>query len=336
MAREVIESVHVPWDVVNRINLKSQGRGRVYRIAPDGFKARPPRLGAAGTGELVATLAHRNGWWRDAARHLLRERQDAAAIEPLRRMLHGDDFDLARLHALYTLSQLNALADADLLAALADKSPGVREHGVRLAESRLSGSDELLSRVAALADDESPRGTLSGGVLAGRSDRARVGRWANGCSASQNRPARRRGPVDSHGPAQLGQGPGRGRVDRAHQEHTQDQPAHDVTLLRQLGFLVGRDENHDSAAASLLGTLAEASVAVPTADLLPILLGLNEGLRGSGTSLRELRPHLSEAARALVDRAVAGAAAVAANREAAAAVAIRRSVCWAAANFAGA
>ena len=82
MAREVIESVHVPWDVVNRINLRSQGRGRIYRVAPNGFHApEPPKLNEASTAKLVATLAHRGGWWRDTAQRLLRERQDLAAVE---------------------------------------------------------------------------------------------------------------------------------------------------------------------------------------------------------------------------------------------------------------
>ena len=101
MAREVIESVHVPWDVVNRINLRSQGRGRIYRVAPNGFKApAPPKLNEASTAELVATFAHRNGWWPTRPSDCSRERQDLTAIEPLRKLLRESSFDLARMHAL--------------------------------------------------------------------------------------------------------------------------------------------------------------------------------------------------------------------------------------------
>jgi putative heme-binding domain-containing protein len=60
---------------------------------------------------------------------------------------------LARLHALYSLDGLNALADEDILLGLADKTAGVRENAVRLAEPRLKKSSALLSKVLALSED---------------------------------------------------------------------------------------------------------------------------------------------------------------------------------------
>ena len=55
------------------------------------------------------------------------------------------------------LDSLKALEDGDLLVALEDPSPGMREHAVRLAEPRLAASSELLSKVLALADDPDTR-----------------------------------------------------------------------------------------------------------------------------------------------------------------------------------
>lgn len=314
MAREVIESVHVPWDVVNRINLRSQGRGRIYHVVPDGFK-RPaaPRLHEASTAELVATLEHRNGWWRDTAQRLLRERADQAAVDPLRKLLSESTFDLARLHALYTLDQLRALTDADLQRALADESSGVREHAVRLAESRLSTSPELLSRVVRLAADESPRVrfqvAFSLGEVAGADDvqqqairglatisrRDGADRWVRTAILSSSRPWAE--PLV----AELTQSSG-------------DAP--DATLLRQLAFLVGRDDDHDARGRKLLDGLAASPASANLDVVRPILLGLADGLRGAKTSFQQLGPSLSPAATALIERTLAEATRTASDEQA--------------------
>jgi putative membrane-bound dehydrogenase-like protein len=138
MYRETIEH---PWSIPDDIHarldlLQGRDRGRIYRLTPPGFKApKPPRLGAATTAELVATLENPNGWWRDTAQRLLFERQDQAAIAPLRALLGKSGSDLARLHALHALDGLGALRDEELLLALGDKSSGIREHAVHLASS---------------------------------------------------------------------------------------------------------------------------------------------------------------------------------------------------------
>lgn len=321
MAREVIESVHVPWDVVNRINLRSQGRGRIYRVVPDGFqRPAPPRLHEAGSAELVATLEHRNGWWRDTAQRLLRERADPTAVEPLHKLLSESSFDLARLHALYTLDQLKSLADADLLHALADESSGVREHAVRLAERRLSTSPELLSRVAQLAADESPRvrfqvafslGEVSGNEdgrrqaisgLATISRRDGADRWVRTAILSSSR---------TWAEQLLG-------------ELTQSSgEVADATLLRQLAFFVGRDDDHDAATRHLLDAVAASAAAANLATVRPILLGLGDGLRGAKTSLQQLRPSLSPPASALIDRVIADATRTASDEQAPPAVRVQ-------------
>ena len=89
MSREVIEAIHIPLDVVKHLNLKrGRDQGRIYRIAPPGFRfTPPPRLSQATTAELVAALGRKDGWYRDTAHRLIYERQDPAAIEPLRAML---------------------------------------------------------------------------------------------------------------------------------------------------------------------------------------------------------------------------------------------------------
>lgn len=160
MYRETIEHPwSIPDDIKAGLDLESgRDRGRIYRLAPPGFRLpAPPRLGSASGAELVAQLENPNSWWRDTAHRLLFERQDAATVEPLRKLLADSRLPVARLHALWSLAGLDQLENDDLLAALADSAPGVREHAVRLAEPRLADVPELLDRVLALADDADVR-----------------------------------------------------------------------------------------------------------------------------------------------------------------------------------
>ncbi len=140
MYREVIEH---PWSlprgIKQHIDLDSgNDRGRIYRIVPDIFvQPAISTLGQATGAELVATLDHPNGWHRSTAARLLFERQNQAAVAPLRRLAKRGKTDLGRMHALHALAGLNALVFEDVTAAMVDGSPVVRGHGVRLAEQFL-------------------------------------------------------------------------------------------------------------------------------------------------------------------------------------------------------
>src|SRR5262249_7432539 len=139
MYRETIEHPwSIPDDLKALLDLESgRDRGRIYRLSPPNFKVPPPpRLGKSSTTELVAALENPNSWWRDTAHRLLYQRQDYSAVEPLRRLLNESKSPLARLHALWSLQGFGQLSDTDLSRALSDPMGGVREHGVRLSESR--------------------------------------------------------------------------------------------------------------------------------------------------------------------------------------------------------
>jgi len=143
MYREFIEH---PWSLPESIKKfldlnAGNDRGRIYRIAPDGFKPRPlPKLGRASTKELVATLAHKNGWHRDTAARLLYERHDLSAVPWLEQLLTQSPSALARMHALHVLDGLGALKSGQLEIALRDADPHVREHAVKLTERILPHS----------------------------------------------------------------------------------------------------------------------------------------------------------------------------------------------------
>src|SRR5262249_47617312 len=139
MSREILESIHIPLDVVKHLDLTSgRDHGRIYRMAPAGFHYPPaPRLSKATAAELVAALESPHGWWRDTAHRLIYERQDQSSVPALERLVAKSRLPQARLHALWSLHGLQALADAMILAGLSDETPGVRENSVCLAEPRL-------------------------------------------------------------------------------------------------------------------------------------------------------------------------------------------------------
>ncbi len=166
MYREVVEHPwSIPESIKKHLDLNSgNDRGRIYRIVPDGFKQpKLPRLGHATTAELVATLAHPNGWHRDTAARLLYERQDKTAVPALAKLVEESKSPLGRLHALCALDGLNALRAEHLQKALSDADAAVREHAVCLAEkvvpliSTVPLASALWQKLDALADDPAPR-----------------------------------------------------------------------------------------------------------------------------------------------------------------------------------
>jgi putative membrane-bound dehydrogenase-like protein len=157
--REVVEHpASLPPEIKKYLNLNSRGRGRIYRIVPDGFKQRPlPQLGKASTAELVATLGHRNGWHRNTAARLLWQRQDRTAVKLLEKLAETATLPEGRMHARYALQGLKALTPAVVLRGLADPNPRVREHAIILAESVAAASAPVRAKLYELISDEDAR-----------------------------------------------------------------------------------------------------------------------------------------------------------------------------------
>jgi putative membrane-bound dehydrogenase-like protein len=160
MYREVIEHpASLPSPIKKHLDLTSgRNRGRIYRIVPDGFKQPAlPKLGKANTAELVATLAHQNGWHRDTAARLINQRQDRAAIVPLEKLAADAKVPEGRMHALYALHGLAALSPEVVRKSLDDKHPRVREHAVRLAEHVVADSPPVSEKLLSLVNDDDLR-----------------------------------------------------------------------------------------------------------------------------------------------------------------------------------
>jgi putative heme-binding domain-containing protein len=133
--------------------------GRIYRVVPANFRTpQLPPLGRATTYELVAALAHPNGWQRDTASRLLYEKQDRAAVPLLASMLNRSRLPQARLRALHALAGLGALKEEHLLQAFTDDDQWVRKDAVSLAESLVTDgaiSDGIWEQLKTMGADPS-------------------------------------------------------------------------------------------------------------------------------------------------------------------------------------
>ncbi len=279
--REVIETpLSLPDDIKRRVNLQSRARGRIWRIttAPAGTKPPRLRLDRASPRELAAELASPNSWRRLTAQRLLFERQDKKAIEPVRELLSSRSA-VGRAHALWALDGLGALRVNDVVKALDDREPGVREQALKLAEPRLAGSKALQKAVLGRVDDPAPRvrfqlaftlGEMASpeaiAALAKLAARADTDRWTETAilSSAGRRPA---GLLEA-----LAKDAGirAGRLD----------------FLRRVAALVGASGS-DGDIARALGLLGAAGKE-PTPVQMALLDGLGEGLGQAGRPLERL------------------------------------------------
>ncbi|MDB6028327.1 MAG: putative rane-bound dehydrogenase [Verrucomicrobiales bacterium] len=166
MYRKTIEHPDYLPEATRKITDFQSGKdkGRLYRIssatptsAQNKSMGRKPNFAKMSVKEICNEFNNPNAWWRVTAQRILLERQDKAAVPILKSMVKNGKTPQARVHALRMLEGLNALADAEIQLALADKDANVREQGIQVAEVRLPKSAKLLSRVIELAGDPDAR-----------------------------------------------------------------------------------------------------------------------------------------------------------------------------------
>lgn len=175
MYRQHIETpLSIPEDLKEDMDfLAGSDRGRIYRIVPENFDASKqsiPKLKDMSSQEYVKLLGHPNRWWRLQAQRLLLERQDAAVINAVKELYSTHKDARTRLHALYVLEGLDALNASLVGKAIKDEHPGVRKHGLILAERY----PELLPQVLEATKDSSLQVVLQATLSAGEFKGARV------------------------------------------------------------------------------------------------------------------------------------------------------------------
>lgn len=161
--RQIIE--HPEWmaeEVVNSGALyNGTDKGRIYRITPEGT---PPlnwsenlNLGSTSTDSLIHYLGHRNFWWRMNAQRILIDSQQKELKGDLKQVVFNESNPFARLHALWTLEGMGTLDSETVIKALSDKEAGIRENAIKLAESFLNNSPEMVSELLKLQDDNNSK-----------------------------------------------------------------------------------------------------------------------------------------------------------------------------------
>ncbi len=135
-----VQAVNAPDGTVYVVDRQDgRERGRIYRLAPEKFaNTKPPQFANARTYDLVAALAHPNGWHRDTAARLLFQRQDPSAVPLLGTMLTNSIVPAARVAALSALNAFGALTEGHVLRALADTNALVRQQGLIASETLLA------------------------------------------------------------------------------------------------------------------------------------------------------------------------------------------------------
>jgi mono/diheme cytochrome c family protein len=142
--------------VVTQYDLDKQvSMGRIWRLVHDDFKPGPqPHLYDASSAELVATLEHPNGWWRDTAQKLLVLKQDRSVVPALTKLATGAKEPLSRIHALWTLEGLGSVDALLVRGAMKDGDSHVREAAIRVSETLFKAGDaSILQDISALAKD---------------------------------------------------------------------------------------------------------------------------------------------------------------------------------------
>ena len=125
--------------------------GRIWRLVydgvardrSDGLPRDPtmPRMHDETSAQLVAHLAHDNGWWRDTAQQLLVLRQDASVVPLLQERLRTSSNLLEKFHTLWTLEGLDALDAATVRREMAATEPRMRIQAIRASETLYKAGD---------------------------------------------------------------------------------------------------------------------------------------------------------------------------------------------------
>jgi mono/diheme cytochrome c family protein/glucose/arabinose dehydrogenase len=136
---------------------KPTGLGRIYRVVYDPKRPEPkPALSKARSEELVKSLSHPNGWWRDTAQRLLVERNDSGVVPSLKQLAASGSVPFGRLHALWVLEGTRQHDSGTLKAALSDAHPKLRAAAIRMSEPLLGSQPELFSELLKRVDDPEP------------------------------------------------------------------------------------------------------------------------------------------------------------------------------------
>ncbi|MDE0961418.1 MAG: hypothetical protein OSB09_11635, partial [Planctomycetota bacterium] len=132
------------------------GLGRIWRVVADDEESQIEPLGLlAGEAGRIQALNHPVGWVRDQAQRMLVEAGSSAPVKELKQLASSSDSTATgRLHALWTLSGLNALDGVLLARALQDSEESVRRAACRMIAEPTPIADADIAALIALLSSE--------------------------------------------------------------------------------------------------------------------------------------------------------------------------------------
>jgi len=158
--REVIETpLSLPDDIKKKLNLESRERGRIWRIVPEGFKAKTfPQLARTESAELITGLGSDHSWVRDTSHRVLYEQKPAGIRSELRSAATRSKSAEGLATALWAMDRLGETDLFDLLATNLRSvvSPALRVQMLRMSERWIATATDLQKPIAGMTNDASP------------------------------------------------------------------------------------------------------------------------------------------------------------------------------------
>jgi putative membrane-bound dehydrogenase-like protein len=297
MYRAVIEHPQfMPSELQSRPDLRhGDDRGRIYRIVPANYKPTraAPKLSSATSAELVDLLRHKNVWWRETAARLLLERSDTSVGSALETLAKDGPEPVARVHALWLLSNLDLLATKTIAAALEDSDAHVREQAVMLAEPRLTADTELRKRTIAAAGNAQQRVRYRVALALGGLESDDVVAPLVSIALAAPDDERTRTAVSTALPSHIG--PILAGALQSPAVRSTDAKPGQIELVRELATISGASRDPGQI-ATLISTLARDRDARTARAREAALLGLARGLKRRGTALADFVHELPDAA----------------------------------------
>ncbi|QEC51357.1 putative membrane-bound dehydrogenase-like protein [Anseongella ginsenosidimutans] len=149
----IIGHYEVPLDHPARDRI----RGRIWRITYKGNSEEVEDWTRAGVKELLEGFGHSNLKVRLKVANELVQRIGREAIEPLKKMLAGQELDAQKyVHALWALYRLDALESQAVQKAAAHEDPLIRIHIMRILAEMVVPAPEYYRLVIAALEDGDP------------------------------------------------------------------------------------------------------------------------------------------------------------------------------------
>jgi putative membrane-bound dehydrogenase-like protein len=157
--REAIETpLSLPDDIKKTLNLESRGRGRIWRIAPEGFKpSKLPDFSKLTAAQLADELLSPNQMRRLMAQRLIVQNGMKDAVDPIRERFAISESKAGRANMLWTLHGVGGVPALELQTSLKDANAGIRKQSLRVAEDEAWHDEVVMNHFFKLCRDPDPR-----------------------------------------------------------------------------------------------------------------------------------------------------------------------------------